>query len=148
MIRLNLNPKGIKACDCVIRAIAYATQQSWEDVYKELSEIGFKMKRMPNEKQVYEKYLEEHGWAKQKQPRKYDLTKYDVNEFIKQSTFMMHNYESGEFDKAPYSKQIIVSVAKHLTCITWENDNYELCDTWDCGRKCVNNYWIKEEEDL
>ena len=82
MIKLNLNPKGWKTGDCVIRAIAYATQQSWDDVYKGLSDLGFKKKRMPNDKQVYEQYLKDLGWEKQKQPRKWDNTKYTVNEFI------------------------------------------------------------------
>ena len=86
--KLNLNPKGIRACDCVIRAIALATAQTWDKVYMDLCELGLKMKRVPNEKQVYEKYLEQKGWTKHKQPRAYDYTnghcsgmsKYTVNE--------------------------------------------------------------------
>ena len=35
--KLNLNPKGVKACDCVIRSIAFATNQSWDTVYLALS---------------------------------------------------------------------------------------------------------------
>ena len=123
MIKLNLNPKGWKTGDCVIRAIAYATQQSWDDVYKGLSDLGFKKKRMPNDKQVYEQYLKDLGWEKQKQPRKWDNTKYTVNEFIK------------EFPHNVY----VVSVANHLTAIA----NNDIVDTWDCGRKSVGNYWVK-----
>ena len=36
-IRYNANPKGWKTGDCVIRAVAAATQQTWDDVYDELS---------------------------------------------------------------------------------------------------------------
>ena len=125
MIKLNLNPKGRKACDCVIRAIAYATQQSWDKVYKDLFEIGFKMKRVAEEKQVYEKYLEDLGWQKQKQPRTYLNTKYTVNEFCKEI--------------AASNKVYIVSVANHLTAVA----DKEIVDTWDCGYKSVGNYWIK-----
>ena len=124
MIKLNLNPKGIKSGDCVIRAVAYATEQSWDKVYKDLCDIGFKMKRLPNDKLVYEKYLNQLGWLKQKQPRHPDNTKYCVYEFT-------------EYKIVP--GKIIVSVANHLTCI----DNYEIVDTWNCGGKCIGNYWIK-----
>lgn len=123
MIKLNLNPKERKTGDCVVRAIAYATQKSWDDVYKRLCDIGFKMKRMPNEKQVYEKYLEEVGWTKCKQPRRWDNTKYTIDEFCK------------EFPKGVY----VVSMANHLTAIA----DREIVDTWNCGRKSVGNYFKK-----
>ena len=121
--KMNVNPKNLKAGDCVVRAIAYATEQSWEDVYDKLCELGKKMKRMPNEKQVYEKYLEQLGWFKFKQPRRFDNTKYTVDEFCK------------EFPKARY----VVSVANHLTAV----DERLIIDTWDCGRKSVGNYFKK-----
>ena len=121
--KLNINPKRIKAADCVVRAIAYATDQIWEAVYDRLYELGRKMKRMPSEKQVYEKYLQELNWCKNKQPRRFDNTKYTVDEFC------------DEFPKARY----IVSVANHLTVV---EDRY-IVDTWNCGRKSVCNYWEK-----
>lgn len=124
MIKLNLNPKGKKTGDCVIRAIAYATEQPWDKVYKDLCDIGFNMKRLPNEKQVYEKYLEQLGWQKQKQPRHSDNSKYCVYEFTE------YHIVSGK---------VIISVANHLTVV----DNYEIVDTWDCSRKTIGNYWIK-----
>lgn len=123
MRKVNLNPKGIKACDCVIRAIAYSSKQTWEQTYTDLCQLGLKMKRMPNEKQVYEKYLELNGWIKHKQPRTAYNLKYTVDEFIKHQM----------------AKKAIISVAHHLTCI----DNYELIDTWNCGHKSIGNYWTK-----
>lgn len=124
MRKLNLNPKGIKACDCVVRAIAYSLNQTWEQTYCDLCKLGLKMKRMPNEKQVYEKYLELNGWVKHKQPRMDFNLKYTVSEFI----------------DCKMESKAIISVANHLTCI----DNYELIDTWDCGRKSIGNYWTKD----
>lgn len=120
-IEFNLNPKNRKTGDCVVRAIAYATQQSWDKVYQDLCELGFKMKRMPNDKQVYEKYLDNLGWHKHKQPRKWNNFKYTVDEFI---------------DIAP-NDVYIVSVANHLTAI----GDREIKDIWDCGHKSVGNYW-------
>lgn len=126
MKKLNLNPKGLKTGDCVIRAIAYATEQSWDKVYEDLCKIGLKMKRLPNEKQVFSKYLEDLGWKKFKQPRNWDNTKLEVCEFIeKEATFL----------------KTIISLPGHLTVI----DNYEIVDTWDCSHKKVGNYWVKRE---
>jgi len=68
--KINLNPKELKTNDCVIRAIAYAIHDSWENVYQDLCELGLKLKRMPNDKKVFEKYLDKIGWYKHKQPRK------------------------------------------------------------------------------
>lgn len=144
MKKLNLNPKGLKAGDCVIRAIAYATQQSWDTVYKDLCDLGFKMKRLPNEKQVYEKYLERCGWTKHKQPRKVITNwKYTVDEMIESMNYQESCFETGETTSS-VGNNIVISVANHLTCIS-KNDygDFEIVDTWDCGRKSVGNYWTK-----
>ena len=125
MNKLNINPKGIKAGDCVIRAIAVTTEQTWDKVYADLCEIGFKMKRMPNEKSVYEKYLNNLGWIKHKQPRTILNSKLTILEFIEYQI----------------ERKAIISVANHLTCV----DNFELIDTWDCSHKCISNYWTKED---
>lgn len=47
-VNYNANPKNRKTGDCVIRAIARATNQSWETVYAALCELGAKMKDMSN----------------------------------------------------------------------------------------------------
>ena len=124
MKRINVNPKNLKTGDCVVRAIAYSLEQTWDETYHDLCELGFKMKRMPNDKQVYEKYLELKGWVKQKQPR----------------TVLNSNLTILEFIEYQLERKAIISVANHLTCV----DNFELIDTWDCSHKCIGNYWIKE----
>lgn len=131
MIKLNLNPKGIKTGDCVVRAIAYATKKTWEEVYNDLCKIGFKLKRMPNEKQVFEKYLEQLGWKKQKQPRKYNGDKFTIREFLNEC------YDTN-------SNTIIISCTNHLTCADINCDKSDIVDTWNCQYRCVCNYWIKE----
>ena len=121
----NVNPKGKKVGDCTIRAIAYASSQSWEKVHEDLFKIAMKEKCMVNEKRCEEKYLEQLGFTKMKQPRKGDGTKYlvrEVDELI----------DTNKYD-------VVISVANHLTCV---DKNY-IIDIWDCGYKWIGNYWVR-----
>lgn len=121
--KFNANPKGWKhEGDCVVRAIARATKEKWEDVYEDLCNIGKKKCRMPNSKKVYEDYLEKIGFTKNKMPKKVDNTKYTIKEWI---------------DENPKFTGII-SVANHLTYV----EEGVLIDTWDCSRKSIGNYWV------
>ncbi len=121
--KFNANPKGRKACDCVIRAISTATGKSWEDVYKDLVVIGLKKCDVINAKPVFQKLLEDYGFTKCKQPRKSDGLKYKV----------------GEVDCLTQSKVVVISMANHLTVVV----NGAVKDTWDCRHKTISNYWVK-----
>lgn len=119
----NANPKNkVSAGDCVIRAIAFASGLGWNTVYTGLYRIGMKMKMMPNDKKVFEKYLDEICFVKMKQPKKSDGTKYTAEQFARRNPNML----------------AILSVANHLTTIK----DGKIVDTWDCGFKCVGNYWV------
>lgn len=123
----NNNPKGKKTGDCVIRALAQATGKPYLEVYKELFEISCKKGYMINDRRCYEKFLEQNGFVKYKQPKKWDGTKYTI----------------GEIDELVGEDDIvIVKCAGHLTCVY---DLY-LYDTWDCRDYCIGNFYIKEED--
>lgn len=126
----NINPKGWKTGDCVVRALATATNRSWESTYLTLCDIGVKKCRMPNDKQTYEAFLKENGWVKQKMPVWYDAfggkNRYTVAALA---------------DEFP-DKRMVISVAHHLTFV----DKGTLIDLWDCSSKSVGNYWIKENK--
>lgn len=119
----NENPKNSKSSgDCVIRAISFATGNGWDKTFTDLCTLGLKMKAMPNDNKVYRKYLEQLGFEQRSQPRKPNNTKYTVKEFAKWA-----------YPKNTY----IISVANHLTVVR----GGKIIDTWDCGDKCVGNYW-------
>ena len=118
----NANPKKKKTGDCVIRALATFTGKDYEEVYRALFEISLKTGYILNDKRVYEKYAEQIGLVKHKQPRKLDGTKYLV----------------GELPQIAYGQRAIVSLANHLTCI---DENGRVIDIWDCRRKTIGNYW-------
>ena len=63
-IRCNPNPLGRQTGDCVIRAIAIATGQSWRDTYRELCKVGEIECDMPSSNFVWGVYLRQRG-AKQ-----------------------------------------------------------------------------------
>lgn len=122
--KLNVNPKGVKSGDCVIRAITTATKKDYFEVVDEMVKIYKKTGYIINDKHGYEKYLKTLGYEKQKQPRKPDGKKYTLKEFID--------------IKAEPNKSYIISLANHLTAV----ENKVLIDIWDCSHKCVLNYWI------
>lgn len=122
-IKYNNNPKNKKTGDCVIRAIATATNSSWEYVYSKLAELGIKQGLMINDSKNWQKYLESLGYIKQKMPRGPDGTRYTLEEFAT--------------ELAEENKIYIVKLAGHLTVIK----NKNLIDTWNCSYKSVGNYW-------
>ena len=63
-IRCNPNPLGKQTSDCVVRAIAIATEQSWKRTFRELCALGEIEAELPNSNYVWGLYLKEHG-AKQ-----------------------------------------------------------------------------------
>lgn len=60
-IRCNPNPVGRQTGDCVIRAIAIATNQSWRDAYWDLCELGAVHGELPNHNAIWGMYLREKG---------------------------------------------------------------------------------------
>ena len=63
-VECNPNPLGRTTGDCVIRAIAIATDQSWRTTYPDLSRIGEIEGDLPNSNMVWHLYLKKRG-AKQ-----------------------------------------------------------------------------------
>lgn len=122
-IKSNVNPSERKKSDCVVRAIAEATDKPWLEVYDNLCAVGRELFEMPNAKSVYGVYLERLGWTKQRMPKTEQGTRYTVK--------MLADEKNGD--------TLVISIARHLTVIKDGN----LLDTWDCGYKCVGNYWSK-----
>lgn len=123
-VNYNHNPKQKKTNDCVIRAISFATGKTWQDVYKDLAELGVKHCLMPNDRKNWKAYLKKLGYNMEKMPKTLSNKRYTVEEFANEIAFKNHTY--------------IIKVAKHLTVIKGK----KLYDTWNCKDKCVGNYWI------
>ena len=109
--------------DCVIRAVAIATEQDYMEVFNALFEIGKELGRMPNDKQCYERYLTSKGWVKQSPLRNWEKKKYRVKKL------------GSKFK----DQSVIIHTTNHLTTLV----NGDINDTWDCREWCANSYYVK-----
>lgn len=123
----NVNPKNRKTGDCSTRALVGVLNISYKEAIQLQAEAAIKTSYGITDKQVMEYVLKKFGYIKMKQPRKWDNTKYKVN----------------EMDEVLTEKQmregVLVTVANHHTCIV----DGEIQDIWNCGYKTVGNYYIK-----
>ena len=125
---ININPKGKYGGDCVVRAIALATGQSWEETVRDMTEFGIKKGLVLNDKKLYPLYLEYKGFAKMSEPRYVDNTKMSVREWIRHRGIVW------------IKKKIIVNVGSHhLSAII----DGKINDTWDCSDNTMHQWWIK-----
>lgn len=122
-LQKNPNPKGKNVGDCVVRAIALATDQEWEKVYLDLCLQGYLMNDMPSSNDVWGTYLTDRGW---KFHRLQDTCPYcyTINDFCNE-----HNVGT-----------YIVATGTHVVCT---RDGRYL-DTWDSGEKIPLFYFERD----
>lgn len=60
----NPNKNGNSVGDCVVRAISKATNQSWDETYWDLCDIGFLMGDWGNSNRVWDTYLRDCGFIR------------------------------------------------------------------------------------
>lgn len=125
-IKENVNPKGWKTGDCVVRALAKATQKSWDETYQELCDIGLKKKRMPSDSCCSRKYLLDHGFTEMKQMKDAYGNKMSVGE-------LADYYKDGNY-------VLVVHTRRHLTCILLG----DIIDSWNTSYQTAGYYYIKE----
>lgn len=114
----NYKKKDLRIGDCVIRAIAIATQQDYKKVWSDLFELGKEMGFMPNSEQTYLKYLADNGWNEIKLGKK--LVRLSFSEVTEMSK----------------DKFIICSTAGHLVAMKDGN----IFDTYDSRTNSYNDY--------
>jgi hypothetical protein len=106
--------------DCVIRSISIVMRRPYVDVFNELMGLGLEMGAYPNHDKVWIKYLEQHGFTKNRPPRDENGKLIKLRDWDFRGTAVVRN--SG-----------------HLTAV----DGGTVTDTWDCRRRPVNSYWSK-----
>ena len=128
----NANPKNKLGGDCVIRAIALATGQSWEQTVRELTELGIKHGLVCNDQKLYPKYLESKGFIQAKEPRDVCNRKMLVKEWMKEEEIYPGNHKS----------IIVANVGSHhVTCII----DGTVHDIWNSSTQTMHKYWWKRK---
>lgn len=118
----NPNPTKKNVGDCTIRALSAALNRSWDDVYWELAEKGFKLCDMPSANNVWGSYLHDKGF-KRKILEDTCPDCYTVKDFC---------------DDHPYGIYVL-ALSRHVICAI-DGDYY---DSWDSGNEIPLYYWGK-----
>lgn len=119
-IRCNPNPLGKQTSDCVVRAIAIATEQSWRRTYRELCGLGEIEAEMPNANYVWGLSLKQHG-AKQ------FLLPESCPQCITVRAFC-EKYPDGIY---------VIGTGSHAVAVI-DGDYY---DAWDSGNEVPSYFW-------
>lgn len=119
-IRCNPNPLGKQTSDCVVRAIAIATEQSWKRTYRELCELGEIEAELPNANSVWGLYLRNKG-AKQFLLPESCPACVTVRAFCEK-------YPTGVY---------VIGTGSHAVCVM-DGDYY---DSWDSGNEAASYFW-------
>ncbi len=116
----NLNPKGLRTSDCVIRAFAYFLDMGWREAFIDLftwcADRGIVTF---NYRSTYYQYLKEKGYPKHKAPRKGITVAQFADEYAKENIIY------------------ILQGKRHLTIIS----NKCIFDIGDCSEMVVDAYW-------
>lgn len=110
----NANAKGRFTNDCVVRAISLAENKTWDETYKELSEIAQNNGIILDDVNFVEPLLDS----------RYERICYD-------STFV------GEFIEEHPNGTYLVTMNGHITCVK----GGILYDTFDCRNRIMKCAW-------
>ena len=119
-IKCNPNPLGKQTSDCVVRAIAIATEQSWKRTYRELCDLGEIEAELPNANSVWGLYLRNKG-AKQFLLPESCPTCVTVRAFCEK-------YPTGVY---------VIGTGSHAVAVI-DGDYY---DAWDSGNEVPSYFW-------
>lgn len=121
----NANPKNRITGDCWCRAISTATEIPYNTVVMEMAELHCKTGYDAMEN--ISRYLESKGWAKCKQPKRLDGTKYTGDEFCRKLAMKGQRY--------------VANIGGHHMVAIVDRRVY---DIWNSTGGCIGNYWVKE----
>ncbi len=116
-VEYNPNPLAKRVGDCTVRAIAKATDQTWDEAFAALTSYGFRLADMPSSNLVWGTYLQEHGFTRFLVQ---DTTVRDFSEDHNQGTF-------------------VLTLSGHVVAVS-EGDYF---DTWDSGDEVPLCCWEK-----
>jgi hypothetical protein len=111
-------PRKRKGADCVVRSISIILDQPYKTTLKDLCDYAVQFGAIPNEDWLYEKYLLDKGFEKQKPPR------------INGRKIQLRNFE--------FKGRCVLRTRGHLTAIIDDT----VYDIWDCRQSNCNSYYV------
>lgn len=123
-INVNPNPLGKQAGDCVVRALAIATKQSWLKTYDELCDEGRRQADMPSSNAVWGAVLKKKGFRMRVLPDK-------CPECVTIRAFC-RMYPDGIY---------VVGTGSHACAVVYG----DYMDAWDSGGETVTYFWGNED---
>ena len=118
--RANPNPCRAEEPDCVVRAIAIATGQEWDDVHYALCEMSRRYCTMPSVNWLWGLYMEQNGFDKH---------------------MVRSPVTVREFSKEIRDGSCVACTGTHAVAI--RNGNY--LDAWDSGDEIVSFYYWRRK---
>lgn len=119
-IKCNPNPLGKQTSDCVVRAIAIATERSWRRVYRDLCDLGEIEAELPNVNYVWGLDLKARGG-------KQFLLPESCPSCITVRAFC-DRYPTGVY---------VIGTGSHAVAVI-DGDYY---DAWDSGNEIPSYFW-------
>ena len=119
-VYFNPNPLKHVTGDCTVRACCVVTGKSWDEVYRALCDIGFELKRMPNDRECVRTYLGNFGFTRTGISNKKGSKRPTVASFAA-------SHKTGVY---------LLEVANHLVGLK-DGKYYDL---WDAGTKSLYGY--------
>ena len=121
----NPNPKNRSIEDCVIRAIAKVTGQTWDEAFIGITMASFDVKDMPSSGRAWKAYISDIGFYRTPIPNTCPIC-YTIKNFC--DDHMLGRY--------------LLVTDKHLVAVV-DGDYY---DTWDSGDEIPVEYWQRREK--
>lgn len=119
----NPNPKHNAGSDCVVRAISYVEDQTWDDTYLDITTYGFMVKEMPSINSTWGGFLRSRGYNRYMIPNSCPDC-YTVKDFCRDNP-------TGRY---------VLATGTHVVAV----DNGDYYDSWDSGNEIPMYYWKKE----
>lgn len=122
LIKINNNPQKLLVGDCVIRAISTVLNQTWEQTYVDICDLGLKMADMPSANRVWGRYLRDKGFVPSVLPECPDC--YSIKDFCEE-------HRNGTY---------VLGTGTHVIAVI-DGDYY---DTWNSGDEIPIYYWEEQ----
>ena len=119
----NPNPAGARVGDCTVRAVGFATRQTWEAAFVGVCLEGMCQCDMPSANHVWGAYLRRKGF-KRRMLEDACPDCYTLRDFCK-------DHPHGVY---------VVAISGHVVCVS-DGDYY---DSWDSGSEVPIYYFTKE----